>query len=379
MKCPQCDSEFPLTWKRHFKSPFGIFDCPSCSTKLQGTHRWFYWPLTFLGYCIFGVPLAILGSKYGSAGALSGWIIGALSIGIPFDRFLDSKFMVLKSLPEGNREFYGTTREAIMSLAGYVLGTVGALLMKKHLAFSLLSLIGIILLLFGVRSVLRKNLAIPCHKATIALHVLLLVLTILGNSVALTFEVIERKSVMAREQKRLKCIENGQISVIKYPGWCGFADVGETELAIVSFADESPITTLLNSNSTMNVSLASVIAVNRSTNETILLDSTKAVLTLTDGQSLHCLPPAKVLGSYTNSTEKMISAFLGPHSLRAKSDISVFIHVPFGFSWNDVTSVTIHVDNKPVIIQGRVFNAVDKAEFLEARKKARGNTVLSKE
>ena len=378
MKCPQCDSDFPLTWKRYFKTPFGRFDCPSCSTKLQGTHQWFYCPLLFLSCCILGVPLAILGSTYGFAGILSGWIIGAFSIGIPFDRFFESKFTLLKSLPEENCEFCGTTREAIMSLAGYVLGTVGALLMEKHLAFSLLSLIGIILLLFGVRSILRRNLAIRCRKATIALHVLVLVLTILCNGVALTFEAIERKRVITREQKRLRCIENGRISIKKYPGWCGFADVGETELAIVSFADESPITTLLNSNSTMNVSLAGVIAVNRSTNETILLDSTKAVLALTDGQSVQCLPPAKVLGSYTNSTEKMISTYLGPHSLRPKSDLSVFIHLPLGFSWSDVTSVTLHVDSKPVIIQGRVFTAVDKVKFLEARKKDRGNTVLSK-
>lgn len=333
----------------------------------------------FLGCCILGVPLAILGSTYGITGILSGWIIGAFSIGIPFDRFLDSKFMVLKSLPEENREFCGTTREAIMSLAGYVLGTVGALLMEKHLAFSLLSLIGIILLLFGVRSILRKNLAIRCRKTTIALHVLFLVLTILCNGVALTCEVIERKSVATREQKRLQHREAGRTSLMKYPGWCGFVEAGETELVIASFADECPLSRFFSSNCTMKASFALVVVMNRSLNDTVLVDSTKAVLMLADGRSVQCLPPAEVLGSYTKNADKMIRAYLGPHSLRPKSDLRVFIHVPFGFSWNDVTSVTLHVDGKPVIIQGRVFNAVDKAEFLEARKKARGNTVLSKE
>jgi len=72
-------------------------DCPSCHTKLIATHRWFYWPLVVLGHCVLGVPLAILGSKFGHAGTLIGWIIGASSIGIPFDRFLDNKFAVLKT------------------------------------------------------------------------------------------------------------------------------------------------------------------------------------------------------------------------------------------------------------------------------------------
>jgi hypothetical protein len=265
-----------------------------------------------------------------------------------------------------------------MSFAGYVLGSVGALLMEKHLVFSVLSLLGIILLVFSIRSILRKNLAVRCRKATIALHVLFLVLTILCNGAALTFEVSERKRLITREQKRLRCIENGRISIMKYPGWCGFAEVGETELAIASLADESPITTLLNSNSTMNVSLASVFAVNRSTNETILLDSTKAVLTLTDGQSVQCLPPAEVLNSYTNNAEKMTNAYLGPHSVRPKYDRSVFIHMPFGFSWSNVTSVTLQLNGNPVIVQGQAFTAVKKAEFLEARKKARGGTLLSK-
>ena len=71
-------------------------DCPSCNTTLQGTHRWFYWPLVIVGCCILGVPLAIFGANLGLVGALAGWFIGAFSIGIPFDRFLEIRFSVLK-------------------------------------------------------------------------------------------------------------------------------------------------------------------------------------------------------------------------------------------------------------------------------------------
>lgn len=49
-----------------------------------------------LGCCILGIPLAILGAKHGVAGAMTGWFIGALGIGIPFDRFLEIRFSVLR-------------------------------------------------------------------------------------------------------------------------------------------------------------------------------------------------------------------------------------------------------------------------------------------
>jgi hypothetical protein len=94
MRCPQCDSDFPLTWKRYIKAPLGRISCPSCNEKLVTTHRWFYWPLMVLGCCILGIPLAILGAKYGIAGALTGWFIGAFGVGLPFDRFLESRFSV---------------------------------------------------------------------------------------------------------------------------------------------------------------------------------------------------------------------------------------------------------------------------------------------
>jgi hypothetical protein len=49
-----------------------------------------------LGCCILGIPLAILGANYGVAGSLAGWFIGAFCVGIPFDRFLEIRFSVLR-------------------------------------------------------------------------------------------------------------------------------------------------------------------------------------------------------------------------------------------------------------------------------------------
>lgn len=33
MKCPYCDNEFPLTWTRYFRGPFGKHICPNCQKK----------------------------------------------------------------------------------------------------------------------------------------------------------------------------------------------------------------------------------------------------------------------------------------------------------------------------------------------------------
>ncbi len=97
MKCPQCNNDFTLTWKRYLKTPLGRLTCPLCQTKLTGGHRWFYWPFLFLVSAVVGVPLAILGgSRYDLVGIVTGWILGATVIVIPFDKFLEGKFAVLK-------------------------------------------------------------------------------------------------------------------------------------------------------------------------------------------------------------------------------------------------------------------------------------------
>ena len=95
MKCPQCNGEFPWSWKRYVTSPFGNTTCPLCGTKLVGSHRRIYWPLVILGVCVVAGTLTVLGYvKYGLAGALAAGLIGGLAVALPYDRFLESKFLV---------------------------------------------------------------------------------------------------------------------------------------------------------------------------------------------------------------------------------------------------------------------------------------------
>lgn len=281
-----------------------------------------------------------------------------------------------ESTPEEKREFWGRTPASIMCTTGAVLGSAGAFLMLQHVAFSALSVIGIMLLAVGIGSNLRKGLDVRWRKMNVTFHVVALVLTILCSALALVGVVVERKRLVAREQAYRKHKHEGQRSFLEYPGWYGLGKVGDTALIIASFADESPLAKILSSNRTMNVSIAQVVAVNRSAKDTFLIDSAQAVLVRSDGRTVQCLPPAEVLGSYKKSADKMLNTYLGPHFVKPQSQsISAFIYLPLGFSWIDVTSVIVHIDGKPVTIQGRVLTVADKIELVEARRKTQGNAV----
>jgi hypothetical protein len=78
-------------------APSGRFLCPSCGVRLVGKHRWFYWPLLVVGCCIMGGPLSLAGAYLcGLTGALIGGTTGCIMSGIPFDRYLEERFSVLK-------------------------------------------------------------------------------------------------------------------------------------------------------------------------------------------------------------------------------------------------------------------------------------------
>jgi len=67
-----------------------------CGAALKGQHRWWYWPLMVLGCFAFGFPVACIVASYLGFGAgIGGWIVGGLISGIPFDKFLESRFSIL--------------------------------------------------------------------------------------------------------------------------------------------------------------------------------------------------------------------------------------------------------------------------------------------
>ena len=100
MKCPKCLADFHLTWRLYLAAPFGKFPCPCCAVGLRGKHRWWYWPLMMLGICSLFVPVGYLvGMHYGwKFGIVAGLEAGLVS-GIPFDKFLESRFSILGVQP----------------------------------------------------------------------------------------------------------------------------------------------------------------------------------------------------------------------------------------------------------------------------------------
>jgi hypothetical protein len=67
-----------------------------CGAALKSQHHWWYWPLMVLGCFAFGVPVAcIVANYFGWWAGIGGWIAGALISGVPFDKFLESRFSIL--------------------------------------------------------------------------------------------------------------------------------------------------------------------------------------------------------------------------------------------------------------------------------------------
>lgn len=98
MKCPECSTEFALTWRRYFTAPAGKFSCPACGITLKGKHRWWYWPLMVLGCFALGVPVACIVAKlFGFWAGVGGWMAGAFISGLPVDRFLEDRFSILQA------------------------------------------------------------------------------------------------------------------------------------------------------------------------------------------------------------------------------------------------------------------------------------------
>lgn len=247
-----------------------------------------------------------------------------------------------------------------------IAGLTGTVLIVAGLVLAILALVGV--RQHGRKGILGRSIAG------------LLINAVLLVSGTFAFQharaVATKNGQLAREQQGKRIEQEGVDSFLNYSGWYGIAEVGETVLVVTSLADESPSAKMLNSDRTMNVSIAHVSVINRSVSNSVMIDSAKAELALADGRSAQCLPLAEVLGSSKKDADKMIANLLGPHTVRPQSNLfTVFIHMPFGFSWGDVTSVTIHVDGKPVMIQGRVLTASEKADVVEAGRKAQEQQV----
>ena len=100
MKCPYCTVEFPLTWKRYAKAPFGKHTCPSCKKQSRLRYTTKYVLCAMLPIALFAGCLTFLFLHYSGGKDYTVLLaIGiALAVGLPLDRYCDDKFKNLKQI-----------------------------------------------------------------------------------------------------------------------------------------------------------------------------------------------------------------------------------------------------------------------------------------
>ena len=104
LECPYCRSKFKLTWKRYFLGPFSVHRCPECRRRSR---------LSF-ELAIFIREVVILFVVGNVGGFLAIWLFGpslplfvigfmlpALGIGLPLDKYYDEYYRELKKIGTG--------------------------------------------------------------------------------------------------------------------------------------------------------------------------------------------------------------------------------------------------------------------------------------
>lgn len=89
MRCPCCDSTFPLTWARYVGAPAGRHACPACGRESRVFPSIPGLLALLLAACAAGIPLALaLGWWLGGYWPVAGWVIGGLISGAALDKAL---------------------------------------------------------------------------------------------------------------------------------------------------------------------------------------------------------------------------------------------------------------------------------------------------
>ena len=96
MECPSCNRDFDMTWRLYVRNVRGRFACPLCGARLRGRHNKFYW----LGLAIFlvlelGVGLLLM-LALGTGIGIAATVLVMLAVGLPLDKYLESRFAVLR-------------------------------------------------------------------------------------------------------------------------------------------------------------------------------------------------------------------------------------------------------------------------------------------
>ncbi len=94
MKCPHCNGEMELTWKRYWSSPMGNHQCSACEKFFRFKHSVAYYVTVVCIAAVLGVAFAFLARQL----RMSFWVAmivycaACLALIIPLDRWFDAKW-----------------------------------------------------------------------------------------------------------------------------------------------------------------------------------------------------------------------------------------------------------------------------------------------
>jgi hypothetical protein len=104
MTCPHCSQNFPLTWSRYARSPFGKHTCPHCGKRstFRVTAAYLF-VLAVAWLIVYGVAIGFRADVFHAYDRPSllwfaaVFLAGCLAV-VPLDRFYDERFRKLRKL-----------------------------------------------------------------------------------------------------------------------------------------------------------------------------------------------------------------------------------------------------------------------------------------
>ena len=105
MKCPECNKQIELTWRRYLSAPFSRFHCPSCSTKFKFKRPLWYWLLPIMQCAVIllggiGIINYMVGNPslgHYAKPAVVILVIAVITVSLVIDKNLENNFETAKS------------------------------------------------------------------------------------------------------------------------------------------------------------------------------------------------------------------------------------------------------------------------------------------
>jgi hypothetical protein len=102
--CPDCQTAFPVTWRRYWAAPWGNYRCPECRQISHATaNYWWVSLIVFVAMSMVGIVGALLGAYVFHNAWMGAFLIfTGYFIGFPLDKWIDGHLKRLEPMAEKN-------------------------------------------------------------------------------------------------------------------------------------------------------------------------------------------------------------------------------------------------------------------------------------